>query len=37
MSLEGLYVTGCLGLREGAKGEWFSGNVEIRNHLIEEL
>jgi hypothetical protein len=32
-----LYVAGGLGLRECAKGEGFSGNVEIRNHLIDEL
>ena len=37
MSLEGLYVTGRLGLRERAKGEWFSGNLEIRSHRIDEL
>jgi len=37
VSLEGLYVSGCLGLREGAKGVRFSGNPEIGNHLIDEL
>jgi hypothetical protein len=37
MSLERLYVAGCLGLRERAKGERFSWNVEIGNHRIDEL
>ena len=37
MSLERLYVAGGLGLRERAKGEWFSGDPEIRNHPIDEL
>ena len=37
MSVERLYVAGGLGLREGAKGERFSGNTEIGSHLIDEL
>jgi hypothetical protein len=37
VSLEGLFVTGSLGLRERAKGEEFSGNPEIRGHRIDEL
>jgi len=37
MRLERLYVAGGLGLRERAKGERFSGDPEIRNHLIDEL
>src|SRR5688572_28672697 len=37
MSVESLYVTGGLGLRERAKCERFSGNPEIRSHRINEL
>ena len=37
MSLERLYVASGLGLREGAKGERFSGNTEIGSHLIDKL
>jgi hypothetical protein len=37
MRLERLYVAGGLGLRERAKGERFSGDLKIRNHLIDEL
>ena len=37
MSLERLYVASGLGLRERAKGKRFSGDPEIRNHLIDEL
>ena len=37
VSLERLYVADGLGLSVRAKGEWFSWNAEIRNHLIDEL
>ena len=37
MSLERLDVARGLGLREGAKGERFSGDTVIGSHLIEEL
>lgn len=37
VSFESLYIAGCLGLRECAKGKWFSWDAEIGNHLIDEL
>ena len=37
MSLECLYVAGCLGLRERAKGEGLPGYGEIWHHRIDEL
>ena len=37
MSVERLYITSGLRLRERAKGEGFSRNAEIGRHRIDEL